>query len=119
METLLALPEPKARREEIIPFFKATTRGNLIRRVRPDGTFIGREALLVTGANIDTGLVDSGGVRSVYVRELVERDGKFAIAAENTTFKYDPKLRVVKIGKIDYLKPENREFFAPLEGSRY
>ncbi|SRR5260221_5876093 len=105
--------------EQIVPIEETSTRGQLVRRVRPDGKLVGDKILLITGAEVSGLATDPDFVQGVYARELIFENGKLKISPDNITFKYDPTLTVVSIGKIDYMDPENKEFFKELEGGKF
>ena len=106
---------PKVDKNKIQKIGELGSRGDLVRRVRPDGTYIGTETLVITGSSVSGRQGDPGYIKHVFARTLTE-EGE--ISPEDIQLQYDPSLTVVKIGKIDHMDKKNADFFKPLDGER-
>jgi len=104
------IPEGKVSKEKIVPIRETSSRGTLVRRVRPDGSFVGSDTLLVTGAFGSGEVGNPDSVMYIHVRTL-NRKGEIS---DELPLKYDPNLTVVKVGYKNHLDPKNDDFFKPL-----
>lgn len=98
-------------RNRVVSIREASTKGTLVRRVKPDGSFVGNDTLIVAGAYVSGSADDPDFIKYVVAREL-DKKGKIS---NKPPLHYDPSLTVVKIGYIDYLDPKNANFFKSID----
>lgn len=103
----------RVNRENIVTMGSIGKRGVLAMRVRPDGLVVGNEILLITGSYVSGRMGDPDSIKGVYARPLNVENGMASIPDGESLY-FDPDLTAVKIGEIDYMDVNNKDFFSPL-----